>query len=293
MPGREIDLAGFDERIVHSGDVRLRCVTAGPLDGPLALFLHGFPARWSTWRGVLPAFARAGYLAVAPDLRGYGESDRPAGVDSYSILRLLEDAIAILDAFGRERAFVVGHDVGGGLAWALAMAHPQRVERLATLNSVHVVGFERQMRKWSQLSKSWYVFFFLLPWIPEWWLSRHDFRFVRRALSADGLSDEVVADLLEGIRPSGALRAAIDWYRAGFRDVARKRLSPKKVDLPTLSVWGDRETHLDAELATPPADWVSDVRVEHVPDGGHWVHHDVPERVCALLLAHAKSPPGA
>jgi len=277
---------GFGERTVQSGDVRLHCVTAGPEDGPLVLFLHGFPARWSTWRGILPAIAQAGYLAVAPDLRGYGASDRPVGIDSYSVLRVVEDVIAILDAFGRERAFVVGHDVGGGVAWALAMTHPQRVERLATLNSVHVVGFERQIRKWSQLSKSWYIFFFLLPWIPEWWLSRRDFRFVHRALIADGLPDDVVRDLLEGIRPPGALHAALDWYRASFRDVAGKRLLLKKVDLPTLSVWGDREAHLDPELAIPPADWVRNARIEHVPEAGHWVHHEAPERVTELILSH-------
>jgi epoxide hydrolase 4 len=279
---------GFGERTVQNGDLRLRCVTAGPEDGPMVLFLHGFPAQWSTWRGILPAIAQAGYLAVAPDLRGYGASDRPRGVDSYSMPRILEDLIAILDAFGREHAFVVGHDVGGGVAWALAMAHPDRVERLTTLNSVHVVGFERQIRKWSQLSKSWYVFFFLLPWIPEWWLSRRDFRFVHRSLMADGLPDAVVRDLLEGIRPPGALHAALNWYRASFRDVARKRILPKKVDLPTLSIWGDRETHLDPELAAPPADWVSNVRVEHVPEAGHWVHHDAPERVAQLILSHIR-----
>jgi epoxide hydrolase 4 len=285
--------AGFEERAVQSGNVRLRCVTAGPADGPLALFLHGFPARWSTWRAILPAFARAGYFAVAPDLRGYGASDRPADIESYSILRILEDVVAILDAFGRQRAFVVGHDVGGGVAWAMAMAHPERVERLAILNSVHVVGFERQIRKWSQLSKSWYVFFFLLPWLPEWWLSRRDFGFIHRSLVADGLPDDVVRDLLEGIRPAGALHAALNWYRANFQDVARKRFLPKKVDLPTLVVWGDRERHLDPELATPPADWVSDVRVEHIPEAGHWVQHDAPEKVSALLLSHAGSPPTA
>ena len=279
--------AGFEERTVSNGDVRLRCVTAGPADGKLVLFLHGFPARWSTWRGLLPAFARAGYLAVAPDLRGYGASDRPKGVDSYSVLRLVEDVIAILDAFGRERAFVVGHDMGGGLTWAVAMAHPQRVERLAVLNSVHPVGFERQMRHWSQIKKSWYAFFFLLPWLPEWWLSRRDFRFVHRSLMADGLPDEVVRDLLEGIRPPGALHAGLDWYRASFRDVARKRLVRKKVDLPALVVWGDRENHLDPELATPPADWVRQARVEHVPEAGHWVQHDAPDKVSALLLSHA------
>jgi pimeloyl-ACP methyl ester carboxylesterase len=167
------------------------------------------------------------------------------------------------------------------------MAHPERVARLAVLNSVHVVGFERQMRKWSQFSKSWYVFFFLLPWLPEWWLSRRNYRFTLRSLVADGLSEAVVRDLLEGIRPPGALRAAINWYRANFQDVLRKRFAPKRVDLPTLVIWGDRDTHFDPELANPPSDWVRDVRVEHIPHAGHWVQHEAPEEVAALLLTHA------
>src|SRR5580698_1044972 len=104
-------------RTVLSGDVRIHCVTAGPEDGPLVLLLHGFPARWSTWREILPVLAREGYLAVAPDLRGYGASDRPAGLDSYAVPRFIDDALAIIDAHGRDRAFVVGHDFGGGIAW--------------------------------------------------------------------------------------------------------------------------------------------------------------------------------
>jgi pimeloyl-ACP methyl ester carboxylesterase len=278
-----VDLT-FLTRTVLSGKVRLHCVSAGPEDGALVLLLHGFPARWSTWRGILPVLAREGYLAVAPDLRGYGESDRPAGLDSYSVPRFVEDVLAVMSAYGRERAFVVGHDFGGGLAWMTAMQHPERVSRLAILNAIHPVGFERQIRKWSQLKKSWYIFFFLIPWIPEWWLSRKKFRFLHRSLADDGLPATVIDDLLEGVRPPGALHAAIDSIRASFRDGARKLLVPKEVDLPTLIVWGDREQHFDSVLATPPADWVPNARLEHVPQGSHWVHHDEPEAVTRLLL---------
>jgi pimeloyl-ACP methyl ester carboxylesterase len=273
-------------RTVLSGGVRLHCVSAGPADGPLVLLLHGFPARWSTWRDILPALAARGYLAVAPDLRGYGESDRPAGVASYSIVKFVEDAIAVVDAYGRDRAFVAGHDFGGGLAWAIAMRHPESVARLAVLNAIHPVGFERQIRRWSQIKKSWYVFFFLLPWIPEWWLARRDFRFTHRSLADDGLRASVIDDLLQGIRPPGALHAALNSIRSSFRDAAKKLFVPSKVELPTLVVWGDRERHFDAELATPPADWVTGARVEHVPAGSHWVHHDEPETVIALLAEH-------
>jgi len=132
------------------------------------------------------------------------------------------------------------------------------------------------------------VFFFLLPGVPEWWLSRNDFAFLKRSLRDDGLDDATVDDLLEGVRPPGALHAAIDWYRASFRDGASKRIALAKVEAPMLSIWGDRERHLDPELAAPPHDWVPNARVVHVPQGSHWVHHDAPAEVASLLVDHFK-----
>jgi pimeloyl-ACP methyl ester carboxylesterase len=125
---------------VDSGGVRIHCMTAGPPGGPMALLLHGFPARWSTWREPMQALASEGFFVVAPDLRGYGESDKPSGVDAYSVARLVDDVVAIVRAFGRPSAAIAGHDFGGGLAWATAMMRPDAVSRLATLNSVHPVG---------------------------------------------------------------------------------------------------------------------------------------------------------
>jgi pimeloyl-ACP methyl ester carboxylesterase len=274
---------------IESSGIRLRCMSAGPSNGPLALLLHGFPACWATWREPMRALARDGFFVVSPDLRGYGESDKPSGPGAYAVPRIVEDVVAIVRGFGREKAFVAGHDFGGGIALATAMYRPDIVARLAMLNSVHPVSFERQMRKLSQLAKSWYLFFFQLPGVPEWLLSRSGFRFLRRSLADDGLSPAVIDDLLAGITPPGALHAAIDWYRASFRDGLRKRLVPKKVSIPTLVVWGDRERHLDPELAELPAEWVTDARVVHVPEGSHWVHHDAPEKVATLLREHFRN----
>jgi len=283
MPSAGSDFASYT---VDSGGVRLQCMTAGPSTGPMVLLLHGFPARWSTWRYPMRALAGAGFFAVAPDLRGYGESDKPAGVEAYSVARIVEDVVAIVQAFGRPSACVAGHDLGGGVAWATAMLRPDLVLRLATLNSVHPVGFQRQMRKWSQLKKSWYVLFFLFPWVPEWYLSRNDFQFVRRSLADDGLSPETIDDILEGIRPPGATHAAINWYRASFRGGLEKHRLTAKVEAPTLVIWGDRERHLDPELAVPPRDLVTHARIEHVPEASHWVHHDAPQEVAKLLIEH-------
>ncbi len=121
---------------------------------------------------------------------------------------------------------------------------------------------------------------------PEWFLSRNDFRFVRRSLADDGLSAKDIEDLLEGVRPPMALHAAINWYRASFWDGLRKRLPRAKVNVPTVVVWGDREQHLDAALAVPPPDWVANSRVVHIEQASHWVHHDAPDKVAALLIEH-------
>jgi pimeloyl-ACP methyl ester carboxylesterase len=278
--------SAFTSHTIDNDGIRIHCQAAGPSTGPLVLLLHGFPACWATWRAPMLALAEAGFLAVAPDLRGYGDSDKPAGVAAYSVTQLVADVAAIVRSFGRRQALFVGHDFGGGVALATAMLRPEIVSRLVTLNSVHPVSFERQIRKRSQLFKSWYLFFFQLPWLPEWLLARKGFRFVSRSLADDGLSPEVVADLVAGVRPPGALHAAINWFRASFRDGVKKRIVPTKVDVPTLVIWGDRERHLDPELAQPPPEWVTNARVVHVPEGSHWVHHDAPEKVAALLLEH-------
>jgi pimeloyl-ACP methyl ester carboxylesterase len=225
-------------------------------------------------------------------MRGYGESDKPAGIIDYSVARLTDDVAAIVGQFGRERAFVAGHDFGGGVAWAAAMLRPELVDRLAILNSVHPVGFQRRLCHWSQLRRSWYMLFFQLPWVPEMLLSRHGFGLLRRALADDGLSPDTVVDLLEGVRSPGALRAAINWYRAGCRDVIKHRLVPSSVDIPTLVIWGDGERYFDRELAEPPPDYVTNARVVHIPEASHWVHHDAPEKVSALLIDHFRAQRG-
>lgn len=276
----------FATHHIDSGGVRLRCMTAGRSSDPMVLLLHGFPGGWATWRRPMRAIASAGFFAVAPDLRGCGESDKPVGASAYAPARHIDDVAAIVRGFERQRVCLVGHDFGGGVAWATAMVRPDLVSRLAILNSVHLVGFEREIRKWSQFKKSWYVFFFLIPGVPEWFLSWRDFRLVSRGLADEGLSAEDIDDLLAGVRPPRALHAALDWYRASFWDGLRGRLPRAKVEAPTLVVWGDKEQHLNAALADPPEGWVSNARVVHIPEASHWVHHDAPEKVAALLIEH-------
>jgi len=272
-----VDVEHFD---VRAGEVRLHCAAMGPRDGPLVLLLHGFPECWLTWRNQLPALAGAGFRAVAPDLRGYGASDKPRAVRDYKIETLAGDVANLIAALGRERADVIGHDWGGHVAWHFAMWHAPKLRRLALLNTPHPERFLRALRSPAQLRKSWYVFFFQLPFLPELFMTDRRLRVMFRYTPArpDAYSDEDIAAMLEAVRwRSGP----IHYYRAA----ARYRWPRwQRIEAPALIIWGERDRWLGSELAEPDPRQVPNARVERIASATHWVQADAPERVNELLL---------
>jgi len=289
----------MDHRNRDLGRIRLHTVEDGPPGAPLVVLLHGFPETWRSWRHQLPALAGAGFRVVAPDQRGYGASDRPAGARAYALDELAADIAALLADCGAARAHVVGHDWGGMVAWWLAMHHPALVDRLAILNVPHPRRFARGLVTSRQLLRSWYTLFFQVPWLPEAALSRADFAALRRTYRANAVRPEAFTDAdldayVAAFRAPGALTAAIDWYRAPLRGNPLgllRRVRP--VTAPTLVVWGERDKALGADLATPEPRDVPHARVVFLPDAGHFVHADRPERVNALLLEFLGGAPAA
>jgi pimeloyl-ACP methyl ester carboxylesterase len=265
-----------------------------PDEVPLVVFLHGFPELWRSWRHQLRAFADAGLWAVAPDLRGYNESDRPEGVASYVVEKLAGDVEGLILALGRKSAFVVGHDWGAIVAWTVAQLRPEIVSRLAVLNVPHPLQMARGLKTLKQLARSWYVFFFQLPFgIPERVLAAGNCAALRRSLEADGLTREEIEPYVEAMARPGAARAAMSYYRAALRrGILRRSPKTRVIECPVLVIWGDRDRHLGMELATPPARFVPHARVEHIPEASHWVQNDAPEKVNELLLAFAGSGEG-
>lgn len=279
-------------RRIDVGEVRLQCTLWNEEEqgAKLVVLLHGFPECGATWSAVGARLADAGYRVVAPDLRGYGGSDRPADVDDYGVEHLAADVAGLVRAMGAERAYVVGHDWGAPIAWWTAMLHPEVVEKLAVLNGPHPVGYEREMRKWEQLRRGLYVFFFQIPFIAELLITARDFARVRRTFAVDDVPSAEVDRCVAALRPEGAVSAALAYYRSRFRaGLTGRGPQPRKVDAPTLVVWGEKDHYLVPALAEPPADWVSNARVVRLPDATHWVQIEAPDDVARELLGHFRS----
>ncbi len=272
-------------RAVVNG-VGLHYVEAG--SGPLVVLLHGFPEFWYSWRHQIPALAAAGFRVLAPDLRGYNESDKPAGVASYCLPLLAADVAALVSHAGAARAHVVGHDWGGAIAWWLAMHRPEVVARLAVLNAPHPAALLRELRTLRQLLRSWYVFFFQLPWLPEWLLSAGGHARLERTLRREPLrpgafTEEDIRRYKEALSRPGALTAALNYYRAAFRHPAEARAT-RPIQAPALLIWGEHDRYLGQRLTEGLEPWAPGLRVERLPEASHWVQNDAPERVNRLLI---------
>ena len=261
------------------GDHRFEVTEAG--DGPPVLMLHGFPDSARLWRHQIPALVDAGYRVIAPDQRGFGNSDRPQAVAAYALPEVLGDAIALLDHFALERVRVVSHDWGAAVGWALAAWHPQRVERHVALSVGHLSAL------WNaglaQRRLAWYMLLFMRQGLAEDILTRQDWAFFRDLWGHHSEMERWLGDL----RRPGALTAALNWYRANvdIESWTEEGWVMPRVTVPTMGIWssGDiylTETQMVASGGYVDAEW----RYERLEGATHWLMLDRPEQVSALLL---------
>jgi pimeloyl-ACP methyl ester carboxylesterase len=273
------------EGYAEIGDQRLHYVEAG--EGPLVVLLHGFPEFWYGWRQQIAPLAAAGFRVVAPDTRGYNLSSKPEGVGSYDVGLLADDIQGLIHERGAESAMVAGHDWGGSIAWALAMNHPEVVDRLAILNAAHPRKLSQGLHHPDQLRKSWYFFFFALPELPETVVHANHWHFFRHFLrdAQPPFTPEETDRYVEAWSQPGASTGMINYYRSSVRQSQKKaEAALRPIKAPTLVIWGERDHYLGPELAEPEHDDVPNLdRVERLPDASHWVHHDEAERVTQLL----------
>jgi pimeloyl-ACP methyl ester carboxylesterase len=281
----------MNERTVAANGFEFHVNEAGTGDR-LALCLHGFPEFGFSWRHQLPVLADLGYRAWAPDLRGYGRTrPRPLRRRDYLTTSLIDDVAALVDAAEPSETVLIGHDWGAALAWSFAIQQVRPLDRLVIMNVPHPARFQQGVRKLSQLRKSWYIFFFQLPWLPERVLGRDDAEPIARVFSEMAVHPERFGDdVLEVYRRSAAepdaLRAMINWYRGAFLSGRRLRKDGyPTIETPTLMVWGEQDTALGKELAEGTDEHVADLTLRFLPDASHWVQQDQPEIVNAMLTA--------
>lgn len=275
-------------RFVEANGLRFAVDETGAGDH-LALCLHGFPESRFSWRYQAPVLAEMGYRVWAPDLRGYGETEpKPADVAAYRLSRLREDVAALIDASGAKKVTLIGHDWGAGLAWSFASQGTRPLERLVIMNVPHPAVMAAQLGKsWSQLKKSWYMFFFQIPGLPEWATTARDAQAVRRAFHGmardkSNFGDAVLDRYARDAQRPGAIRGMINWYRAAFRYPDMRGEWPV-IETPTLIVWGEEDAALGVELLDGTDAYVRDLTIRRLPGVSHWVQQEAPDKVNAIL----------
>ena len=284
--------ADLEEQFFQNEGVTLHAVVSGPDDGLVVVLLHGFPEFWYGWRSQIEPLAAAGFRVIVPDQRGYNLSSKPRGVGSYALTELVSDVIAIADHLGQQKIFLAGHDWGAAVAWSAALLHPGRIAKLAVLNVPHPAVMRRYVyRRPAQMLRSWYIFFFQIPWLPGALLSAFNFRVAAAALLGSSRSGTFSAHDIAQYRAAwaqpGALTAMINWYRAAMRYGVS--FPDRTVRVPTRILWGERDRFLMAEMAHESLRYCSNGEVFTFAEASHWVQHEEPERVSQRLVEFFRS----
>jgi pimeloyl-ACP methyl ester carboxylesterase len=282
----------LEHLVIAAEGMEFRALAAGPDTGRLVVLLHGFPETGYTWRRQLQALARAGYRAVAPDQRGYSPGARPDSVSAYGMSHLVGDVLAIATALGRQRFDLVGHDWGGAVAWVVATAAPDRVRTLTVLSTPHYAALAagRARGGSDQSQRSGYFTDFAAPDAVVRFLADSAARL--RAIYAHH-SAAARARYLAVFGDSATLGAALAWYGAAFGPgttgaaptKAPPPPPPAKVAVPTLYLWGERDSAFGRETAEASAEFVAGpYRFVPLTGVGHWLTEEASDTVTAELL---------
>ena len=265
----------------------------GPQDGRPVVLLHGFPQDSSSWDRVVEHLHEAGCRTYRPDQRGYSPGARPEAVDDYRMSHLVGDVVALLDAAGIDRVHLVGHDWGGGVAWAVAGEVPARVATLTVLSTPHPAALSWAFAHAGQARKSWYMGVFQIPAVPELFVSS---RF-RKLFVGSGMSPEDAERYARRFSTRASLRGPINWYRAsglveGFVAALKAGVTrapqpsgPPPVTVPTTYIWGSHDVALGREAAERTSRYVTGPYSFVELDASHWLPEERPADVARLILA--------
>jgi pimeloyl-ACP methyl ester carboxylesterase len=283
----------FQHKYADVNNIRIHYVTVGK--GKLIMFLHGFPEFWYEWKKQLAEFGR-NYRAVAPDMRGYNLSSKPADVEQYRMRYLIEDIRALAEHLGYKKFILVAHDWGAGVAWPFAIHHPDYLEKLIIINGTHPITFTRELRDNPEQRKaSQYILVYRTPEAEEI-LSRNNYALPASNLLEDGLkqgyfTEEDRKAYIEAWSQPGALTGGLNYYRAArlgpftgeSDDILSADASSFTVKIPTLVIWGEKDKWLLTGNLEGLEKYVPNLTIKRIPDGSHWVIHEKPALVNSYI----------
>jgi pimeloyl-ACP methyl ester carboxylesterase len=280
------------QHMVQANGLRFRTMVDGPPQADMFILLHGFPDGAELWSRQVDALAKAGSLAVAPDLRGYGLSDAPADKESYSVDHLVDDVAALIKAFGRESAHVAGHDWGAVVAWFFAARHPEMTKTLTALSVGHPAALAAASKDdQDQQARSRYVGLFLLEGKAERVLAEDDYRRLRLTWSIgpnpEAVPRSVVEHFTRSLGRPGRLTAALNYYRANLTALGAAweglaNIGP--IATPTVLLWGDQDPALGRRGAEDTRRYMEGkYELEVLEGAGHWLNFDRPDEVSRAL----------
>ncbi len=279
--------SGITQRFVEANGIKFELAECGTGDR-LALCLHGFPELNYSWRFQMPMLAANGWRVWAPNLRGYGATDKPDGVSAYALNTLAEDVGALIDVSGAKEVMLIAHDWGAIIAWHFAIKNVRPLTRLVIMNVPHPKVAMREIRHWRQFRKSWYIFFFQLPALPEWMMGRSGARgvkaaFYNMAVDKSRFPREVLQTYADAALRPGALKSMINYYRALIRRPDGRDIGDAHVAVPTLMIWGEEDAALNIHCTVGTEEWVPNFTLRRFPGVSHWVQQEAPEAVNGAL----------
>lgn len=276
----------FQHQTLPIGGLRMHMVVEGVEGAPLIVLLHGFPEFWYSWRRQIKPLAEAGYRVVAVDQRGYNLTDKQG---PYDIFTLSDDIATLIRSLGYGKAAaLMGHDWGGVITWVFGARYPELVEKLIVCNVPHPLAGTMAIRSFylPQILKSWYVFFFQLPSLPEQILRANDYKALTEALhdTKGTFSAEELGYFKQAWSQPGALEAGIGWYRALVQGQSRVNQTDLTVHIPSLLIWGDQDAFLTMQTAEWTRRYVTDLRLKYIRGASHWVQQECPDMVNRYTL---------
>ena len=284
----------IDTQVLQIGDLEFEIDCCGE-GNRLALCLHGFPEHSFSWRHQLPVLAQQGFKAWAPNLRGYGRSSKPKGVSAYGLDLLVEDVAAVIQASGCHETVLIGHDWGAVIAWHFAITDRLPLSHLVICNVPHPKAMQKAFG-WEQMKKSWYVFFFQLPKIPEYLIGRDNSKTIGQLIRNTFVDpakfpSEIAEVFSRNANQPCALTAMINYYRALIRNNPYSKLKNDNfpvIRTPTLMVWGEEDFALSKETTYGTEQYVEDFTIRYLPRVSHWVQQESPETVNSMITAFLK-----